>query len=104
VSAEPSQVLDDRRKRLVYRWAHRGMKEIDAIVGGFVTRNAADLSDADVDALEALLDEPDNDVLAWVVAREPTPERHDSAVMHRLIAVGSGSDSGTGAETGQESA
>lgn len=84
--------MDDRRKRLIYRWTHRGMKEVDTLVGGFVTRSVADLDDADLNALEALLDEPDNDVLAWVVAREAVPASHESAVMRRLIAVGTGQD------------
>lgn len=68
------------------------MKEIDTIVGGFVEATAAGLSDADMDALDVLLDEPDNDVLTWVLGREPAPEDHQSDVMERLVAIGIGSD------------
>jgi len=66
------------------------MKEIDTIVGGFVEDNIASLSDADMDALEILLDEPDNDVLTWVLGREDAPVDHQSLVMRRLVAVGTG--------------
>ncbi|MHC8509454.1 MAG: FAD assembly factor SdhE [Rhodospirillales bacterium] len=78
--------MDDRRKRLIYRWSHRGMKEVDALVGGFVAAGAQGFSEADLRAFEALLEAPDNDVLAWAVGREAAPAAYDCPAMRRLTA------------------
>lgn len=55
-----------QRKRLKYRATHRGTKEADAILGGFVEARIADLSDDQLDALEALLDCSDPDISDWL--------------------------------------
>ena len=63
--------MDPRRKRILFRAQHCGMKENDIILGRFAEANMAALSDADLEAFEALLDQPDNDVYNWVSGREP---------------------------------
>ena len=75
---------DPRLKRLKFRAWHRGFVEADLILGPFVDRHAADLSPAQLDELETLLDEADQDIYAWIIGRQPTPERFETEVM-RLI-------------------
>ena len=50
------QDLDPRRRRLIFRAMHRGTKEADLMIGGFVTRHVASFSEAELDEIEALLE------------------------------------------------
>ena len=63
---------------------HTGMKETDLLLGTFAAARLAELSEAQVDRFEALLAEPDPDVLAWIYGREAVPERHDNDVFAML--------------------
>lgn len=73
-----------RRKRLVHRSRYRGVKESDLLFGQFAARHLGELDDAQLDRYEALLDEPDQDLLAWIYGRAPVPERHRHDVFERL--------------------
>ena len=75
-----------RCKRLVHRSRYRGVKESDLLFGQFAVRHLPSLDDAQLDRYEALLDEPDQDVLAWVYDRLPVPPRHDNDVFGLLRA------------------
>ncbi len=56
-----------RLKRLRYRAHHRGMKEVDLILGPFADAHLGKLNPTEMDAFERLLDVPDGDIYAWVV-------------------------------------
>ncbi len=74
--------MDDARlKKLLYRAEHRGFREADIIIGGFAQRHLAELSEAQLDEFEALIDQPDPDLYAWIIGREPTPEAFAGEVM-----------------------
>ena len=73
-----------RCKRLVHRSRYRGVKESDLLVGQFAVRHLPSLDDAQLDRYEALLDEPDQEVLAWIYGRAPVPDRHRNDVFERL--------------------
>ena len=61
-----------RRKRVRFRAWHRGMREVDLLLGRFADAQLADLGGEELAAFEALLDVPDQDVLAWLTdAGEP---------------------------------
>ncbi|NBS43359.1 MAG: succinate dehydrogenase assembly factor 2 [Acetobacteraceae bacterium] len=62
--------LDSRRRRLVFRAQHRGTKETDILIGGFVARHIATLSDAEVAALEDILELWDVDLADWLSGRK----------------------------------
>jgi antitoxin CptB len=74
--------MDDARlKKLMYRAEHRGFREADIIIGGFARKHLAELSPAQVDAFERLIDQPDQDIYAWIIGREPVPEAFADDVM-----------------------
>lgn len=77
--------MDARRKKLLFRSQHCGMKENDFLLGRFAAAHVETLSDADLAALEALLTESDNDIYIWVTAKEAPPPHHDTALMAALI-------------------
>jgi antitoxin CptB len=74
---------DVRRRRLLFRATHRGTFENDLMIGGFVRANLASLTDADMDALEALLEIPDVDLADWLTGRRPMPD--DASPMMRRV-------------------
>jgi antitoxin CptB len=74
-----------RRKRLLWRATHRGIKEMDLILGGFVVRHLDGFSAADLDQLEAIMDIPDQDMLSWATRQEPVPDRHASPLLARIL-------------------
>jgi antitoxin CptB len=86
-------VMDDdheiatRRKRLRFRAARRGFREVDAIFGTFAEMHLAALSVAELDIFEALLEAPDQEVYAWLRNHEPLPPLYDTPVFARLKAI-----------------
>ena len=76
--------LTIRRKRLLHQSRYRGRREGDLLLGGFADRYLASLSAAQLDRYEALLQESDQDLLAWISGRQPAPERHDHDVLRLL--------------------
>lgn len=78
--------LDERRKRLLFRASHRGMKEADVMLGGYVEAHVATLADDQLDRLESLLDELDVDIMDWVMGKKPVPARHDTDIFQHILA------------------
>jgi antitoxin CptB len=76
--------MDTRRKRLLFRSLRRGTKESDLVIGGFARACLSDLNDAQLDQFEALLDQNDPDVLAWVIGIECPPPEFDTDVLSLL--------------------
>ena len=86
-----SEGLDERRRRLLFRCWHRGIREMDLVLGRFADANLASLSDRDLDELERWLDVPDQQMFAWVNGMEPAPADYDTGLFRRLRAFHSGS-------------
>ena len=76
--------FDHRRKRLRYRSWHRGMREVDLLLGPFADSSLPALSMEQLDRYETLLDQSDPDLLAWIVGRTPVPGALNTDVMALL--------------------
>ncbi len=76
-----SEELKVRKRRLRFRAWHRGTKEADLLIGGFVDSRLDDFSDADVLWLELLLDENDVDIMAWMTGSKTPPTAFASGLM-----------------------
>lgn len=76
---------DIRRKRLLFRSNHRGMREIDVLVGGFARRHLDDLDDQQVIRFEALLEESDHDLFNWITGKKALPEGLDHDLIKLII-------------------
>lgn len=77
---------DPRRKRILFRCWHRGMKEMDLLLGGFVNAKIDELTDAELDELENLMNANDQDLYAWMSGRQPLPDEWDGPLYRRIIA------------------
>ena len=81
---------DDRRamrlRRLRFRVWHRGMREVDLLLGRFADARLDELNDEEIADFETLLDIPDRQVLAWTIGEEPVPEPNNTPLMRSIIA------------------
>lgn len=57
-----------RLKRLLYRAAHRGTKEMDILLGRYAEARLGGMSAEELDRFEALIGLPDPDVQEWILA------------------------------------
>jgi antitoxin CptB len=76
--------LDTRRRRLLFRATHRGTHEADLLVGGFVAARIHALTEAEMDALELVMELPDTDLADWLTGRLPVPNEVASPMLLRL--------------------
>ena len=74
-----------RRKRILYRSQHRGMREMDILLGNYVAANIGIMAEADLETLERLMDVPDQDLFGWMVGRVPVPANFDTPVYRAII-------------------
>lgn len=80
-----SSETETRRKRLLWRATHRGIKEMDLILGGFVARHIDTFSDAEIADLERIMDIPDQDMLSWATKQADVPPEHLSPLLTRIL-------------------
>ncbi len=62
---------DARRKRARFRSWHRGMREMDLILGPYADASLLALTGGELEQYEALLDIPDADLLNWITRAAP---------------------------------
>ena len=75
-----------RRKRLLWRATHRGIKEMDLILGGFVVKHLATFTEAEITDLERIMEIPDQDMLSWATKQADVPPEHASPLLTRILA------------------
>jgi antitoxin CptB len=84
VTERTSDGLDLRRRKLLFRCWHRGMREMDLIMGRFADSALAELSDDELADLERLIELPDRDLLAWVTGEVAVPADVDTVLFRRM--------------------
>jgi antitoxin CptB len=62
------------------------MREMDLILGGFADRAIDELSEAELDEYEAVLELQDADLLTWITGEQSVPPVHDTAIFRRILA------------------
>ena len=77
--------LATRRKRLKYRSARRGTRELDLFLGAFAEAHLDRLSPAQLDRYEAVLNANENEIYDWLSRRTAVPPEHDHDVMKLLL-------------------
>jgi antitoxin CptB len=86
MTPDESAATERRRRRLLFRATHRGTKENDLMIGGFVADRLATLTDAEMDALEQVMELPDTDLADWLTLRRPIPAEADSPMLRAILA------------------
>ena len=75
---------DTRRRRLLFRATHRGTHETDLLIGGFVEKRIQTMTDAEMDALEEIMELPDVDLADWLTGRLPIPPDADRPMLRAM--------------------
>jgi antitoxin CptB len=81
VSMDATDDLSARKRRLAFRASHRGTKEADLMIGGFVERNLESFTADDILWFEQLLEETDVDIMSWVTRSKTAPEPYNTPMM-----------------------
>lgn len=61
------------------------MKETDLLLGRFADSQVESFDARQLALYEAILQESDPDILAWIAGRESPPAKHDNDVMNLLL-------------------
>jgi len=83
-TSRSSDGLDARRRKLLYRAWHRGMRETDLIMGRFADASIEQLAAAELVEFEQLMEVPDRELLAWITGEADVPPNYDTALFRRL--------------------
>lgn len=74
------------KKKLMYRAWHRGMKELDLLMGTFAEEQLQNLNQDELDQFEKLINAEDNDLLNYFNGKEPVPNALAGSVFDRIKA------------------
>jgi antitoxin CptB len=81
--AESEDVI--RRKRLRFRAWHRGMKEMDLILGRFADERLAGLTEAELTDYETIIACPDVTLYRWITGAETVPVQYDTPLWREIV-------------------
>ncbi len=82
----PTDPHAERRKRLLWRASHRGIREMDLLLGGFARHAIWNMDGQKLDEFEAIVALPDQDMLEWILGQSHVPPQHASGTLNELIA------------------
>ena len=71
---------ETRLKRLAMRSMRRGTKEMDILLVRYSDARLQSMTDADLDAYEALLAENDQDLYRWISGQDEAPLAHRALI------------------------
>ena len=77
--------LEITRKRLLWRATHRGIKEMDILVGGYAQTNLATMGETELTQFADLLEIPDQDLLSWATKQSSVPLEQQSAMLEAML-------------------
>lgn len=77
--------LDIMRKRLNWRANHRGIKEMDLLLGGFANLHLSAMTSPELQEFAEILEIPDQDLLSWVTRQAETPIALQSPLLFELL-------------------
>lgn len=80
-------IMDDtnRRKQMIYRANHRGIKEMDIILGRFASARVMDMDLADLEKFHVIMEENDRDLLSWFTGEQPWPAHLDKSMFAEIL-------------------
>lgn len=83
------ETAEARLKRMAMRSWRRGTKEMDLVLGPFADTHLAGLTEAELSVYDRLLDENDQDLMAWILGQAlPPPDL--SPLLTRIADVARG--------------
>lgn len=77
--------LTIRRKQLLFRACHRGMKEMDMILGSYAQNYITEMDDAQLNALEQLMSCEDRELYNCFLGSAPLPETVNQQLFKQIL-------------------
>ncbi len=85
--------LNARKRRILFRAKHRGMKEMDLLLGRLADEMLETLDEEGVAQFERLLEVPDAELMDWIAGKGTPPPELDGELLARLRAYRFDTDS-----------
>ena len=79
------EILENKRKRLIFRSDHRGTKEMDLILGNFARKYVPRFNEEELEQFDEILCESDPDLYNWCTGKEKLPANKLNGVFEKLI-------------------
>ena len=76
--------LDPRRRKILFRAWHRGLREMDLIMGQFADSFLSTMSIDELDGFELLIEQSDRDLLHWILDAQDIPVEFDTALLKAI--------------------
>lgn len=76
--------ISPRRKRILFRAWHRGIREMDLILGQFADDEIANLSEEQLDELETIMGRDDADLVKWITGEKPVPDEFQTPLFAKI--------------------
>lgn len=74
------------RKRLLYQSQHRGMREMDLVLGGYAQQNIPLMNEEELEEFEDLLALPDQEIYGWIFEGVPLSENSPEQLIMNIKA------------------
>lgn len=65
--------FDAVRRKLLWRATHRGLKELDLVLGGFAKAHIDSLNGRELEEFSEIVSLADTDLFAWLMRERPAP-------------------------------
>jgi antitoxin CptB len=78
--------IETRRRRLLWRAMHRGMRELDLMLGGFAEMRLQGMNENELAEFEEIVASADSDLHDWLIGGVPVPQQRLTPVMAALLA------------------
>ena len=75
---------DARRKQIIWRAEHRGIREMDLLIGSFARQYVPEMDEVSLAEFEALIEVPDLDLYNWLLGRANVPDEYRTETFRKL--------------------
>jgi len=81
-----SEGLNPRQRKVLFRCWHRGMREVDLLLGQFADARIDQLSEIELDQLENFMEAQDADIFSWFAGSKPVDPQYDAPIFETIRA------------------
>ena len=79
-----SDGLNPHQRRVLYRCWHRGMREVDLLLGQFADARIEFLSVDELNQLEEFMEAADADIFSWFAGSKPVDPVYDRPIFETI--------------------
>lgn len=79
-----NSIFKSRIKKLSYQSWHRGIRELDLILGQFSDKYLSTFSEKELDEYQAILENNDLDLWDWISGKVSIPVEHSNYILQKI--------------------